>query len=305
MKLLSLCIPTYNHAAFLEKMLERVVSLTAFASGEVEVVLSDNASTDSTQAVGEKYATAYPGRIVYFRNERNVFDANFALALSRGNGAFLKLANDTLLFTDDGLSSILETIRTHLQTKPILFFSNLLKEPHTVRCVSFDELFSEISFHSTWIGSFGIWREDFVKLPDFARARELQLTQVDVLCRMMKEKMNAVVNGQVFATSMPRGKIGGYNLAKVFGRNYFSILREYVSNGDLSRKAFSREKFRMLRYHILPFYLSFGSNNAFPKSGYVRYLLKDYWTSPFFWTTVPFVVGAELGTAVRGLFRKV
>lgn len=298
MKLLSLCIPTYNHAAFLEQMLERLVSLKAFADGEVEVVISDNASTDSTRAVGEKYAAAYPGRIVYFRNEQNVFDANFALALSRGGGAFLKLANDTLLFTDEGLDSILETVRAHLQKKPILFFSNLFTEPRSVSCSSFDELFDEISFHSTWIGSFGIWREDFARLPDFARARELQLTQVDVLCRMMQEKRTAIVNGQTFATSMPRGKIGGYNLAKVFGRNYFAILKEYVANGVFPRAAFRREKFRMLRYHILPFYLSFARNNAFPKKGYVRYLLKDYWTSLFFWATVPFVVVAELLSCV-------
>ena len=46
--LLSICIPTYNHAELLDRALARLTSLPAFASGDVEVVLSDNASTDGT-----------------------------------------------------------------------------------------------------------------------------------------------------------------------------------------------------------------------------------------------------------------
>ena len=66
--LLSICIPTYNHAELLDQALARLTSLPAFASGDVEVVLSDNASTDGTRAVGERYAAAFPGRVNYFRN---------------------------------------------------------------------------------------------------------------------------------------------------------------------------------------------------------------------------------------------
>ena len=39
--LLSICIPTYNHAELLDRALARLTSLPAFASGDVEVALSD------------------------------------------------------------------------------------------------------------------------------------------------------------------------------------------------------------------------------------------------------------------------
>ena len=299
MTLISICIPTYNHASYLKRMLERLVSLSSVRQGEVEIVISDNASTDGTQGVGERFAQDYPNLVRYFRNAENVRDANFGLALSRGTGMFLKLANDTLLFSEAGMLEMLASVRRHQDARPVLFFSNQSSgSAAEVPCSSFDELFDEITFHSTWIGSFGIWKSDFDALPDFARARELQLTQVDVLCRMMAEKKRAVVNRIHFAESMPRSKIGGYNLAQIFGYNYFSILSEYVAAGKVTPAAFRREKFRMLRYHILPFYLTFSSSNGFPKSGYFRWLIRDMWSIPFFWFTLLFVLPVELLTAV-------
>ncbi len=301
MKLLSICIPTYNHAEHLITMLERLTSLKAFKHGEIEVVISDNASTDSTPSVGEMYVTKFPECITYFRNSENIFDANFGCALSRGTGLYLKLANDTILFTDEGLSNILSAVKRHSDRRPVLFFSNQGGDPIEVSCTSFDDLFEEISFHSTWIGSFGIWKDDFNNLSDFARARNLKLTQMDVLCRLMSDRKHAVVNRFKFGESLPRKVIGGYNLAEVFGRNYFSILNEYVATGEFSKAALQRERFRMLRYHILPFYLSLSAKHAFPKSGYLRYLIRDYWRSPFYWLTVPFVCLAAVCKWIKQL----
>lgn len=295
---LSICIPTYNHSRYLETMLARLTSLEVFCEGNVEVVISDNASTDTTRAVGKAYEGAYPGRVRYFRNVENVFDANFGLALSRGTGRFLKLANDTILFSQEGLAEMLAAVRRWREVRPVLFFSNQGGSPNEIVCNSFDALLEEISFHSTWIGSFGIWKTDFDALSDISRARDLQLIQVDVLCRMMSVKKQAVVNRMKFGVSLPRTSIGEYNLAKVFGRNYFSIFNEYVKRGELSHVVLRRERYRMLRYHILPFYLSLSVKHAFPKSGYLRYLVRDYWASPFYWITVPFVVLAALCKAI-------
>ena len=47
--LLSLCIPTYNRVETLTVMLERVVHDPDFDE-EVEIVISDNCSTDDTEA---------------------------------------------------------------------------------------------------------------------------------------------------------------------------------------------------------------------------------------------------------------
>ena len=48
--ILSLCIPTYNRANILEKTISIIVSCRSFDS-DVELVISDNCSTDNTRQV--------------------------------------------------------------------------------------------------------------------------------------------------------------------------------------------------------------------------------------------------------------
>jgi len=67
MPLLSICIPTYNRAAFLPDTLDSVVSQWA---DDLEITVADNASTDGTQALVESYREKY-GAVRYFRWDSN------------------------------------------------------------------------------------------------------------------------------------------------------------------------------------------------------------------------------------------
>ena len=50
MPLLSICIPTYNRAQFLDVSLRELISQASEISDSIEIVISDNASTDSMAA---------------------------------------------------------------------------------------------------------------------------------------------------------------------------------------------------------------------------------------------------------------
>ena len=63
----SVVIPTYNRAGFLREALGSALSQDY---GNIEVVVSDNASSDGTPATMEEYAG--DKRVRYFRNERNI-----------------------------------------------------------------------------------------------------------------------------------------------------------------------------------------------------------------------------------------
>lgn len=300
---LSICIPTYNHAKDLAAMLKNLVSLPSFAD-DVEIVISDNASTDATQSVGERFAAKHPGKISYFRNKENVRDANFGLALSRGTGQFLKLANDTLLFSEVGLRQMIDAVKRHADTdnSPVLFFSNQSKQQPQVTCDTLDAFIREVSFQSTWIGSFGIWKTDFDKLQDFGRMSKLQLSQLDVLCRMIANRKLAEVFNFKFADPYPRPNKGDYNLTQIFGVNYFTILSPYTATGDLSSKTLLIERRRMLRSHLLPFYLTY--SHAFDASGYITKLFKSYKTDPIYWLALPFVTLTTLVKTMKTPFAK-
>ena len=68
---------------------------------DIEVVISDNASTDGTERICREFAAADP-RVRYFRNTSNVgAHPNFNLAFDRSRGRYFKwLAHDDLLHPD-------------------------------------------------------------------------------------------------------------------------------------------------------------------------------------------------------------
>lgn len=56
--LLSICIPTYNRSTYLEEALCNIINDTSF-SDDIEIIISDNASTDNTQEIVSKYIKHY------------------------------------------------------------------------------------------------------------------------------------------------------------------------------------------------------------------------------------------------------
>src|SRR4051812_38891806 len=96
---LSICIPTFNRAPFLQQTLDSIVSQPAFAdTNEVEIVIADNASEDETAAVAARYVAAFPGKIQSHRHAETISpDMNFKFVMEQGRGLYLKLHNDNLL----------------------------------------------------------------------------------------------------------------------------------------------------------------------------------------------------------------
>jgi glycosyltransferase involved in cell wall biosynthesis len=81
--LVSIGLPIYNGARF---MREAVDSILAQTFTDFELIVSDNASTDGTQAIGEAYAAA-DARVRYYRNDRNMgasYNYNRVTELARG-----------------------------------------------------------------------------------------------------------------------------------------------------------------------------------------------------------------------------
>ena len=67
-KLVSICIPTYNSANFLEESLLSIISQTY---RNIEIIIGDNSSTDNTSEIVKKYQIK-DSRIKYHINETNL-----------------------------------------------------------------------------------------------------------------------------------------------------------------------------------------------------------------------------------------
>jgi acetyltransferase-like isoleucine patch superfamily enzyme/glycosyltransferase involved in cell wall biosynthesis len=294
-KLLSICIPTFNRAQFLQRTLQSIVDQVVFiTSDSIEVVISDNCSDDETEPLSLQFSQAYPGKIRYFRNATNVGgDANFEMALTRGNGAFLKLHNDNLLVRNGSLTELLKVITATRAEQPIIFCTNgnnnIVGGPIAV-CNSMNAFVQHVSFFSTWIGGFGIWKEQFEKIPDFSVNAHLHLVQTDILFRLLATGKRAIVLYDVYFHGLDIGRKGGYNIAEVFGQNYLSILKKYLTTGTLEDAVFQSEKKTILLRHIIPYY--FDSTNGFSKTGFFQYM-HDYAGDDYFHKAIENLITRE------------
>ena len=230
--LLSICIPTYNRAEILDECLRLLVSNKGF-SDEVEVIISDNCSEDNTQEISLKYVNAYP-HVRYYRNEENIGgERNFLKVLSYANGLYIKLHNDYSAFTEDGLSNLINKIKSVSNEKPLLFLA-VNREIGEERLVNINELLDNVGINITWIGSYVYDREVFGNLPDVDKRIDSKLMQVDWLVRLMGRESNCLLCHSPYAKNIIEVPRSGVNPFKVFGVNYLDYMNELRIHGMIT-----------------------------------------------------------------------
>ena len=94
--LVSICIPTYNGQQFLELCLNSAIRQTY---RNIEIIIVDDCSTDTTREITKSYAVKDP-RIQLYKNEKNLgLVGNWNKCIKLSNGEWIKF-----LFQDDYLS---------------------------------------------------------------------------------------------------------------------------------------------------------------------------------------------------------
>jgi len=244
--LLSICIPTYNRAPILRDTLMRITSDPAFDS-EVEIIVSDNNSTDNTKEIVVEFMTKY-SNVYYYRNSENVGDKNFSIVLGDGKGEYLKLMNDYLSFREGMLADMKETIRENLETRPALFFIPKLKKRNKkkkmLNCESLNDFVNTVSCYVTRISSFGCWREDFENMENKNRYLSTCIQQMDWAYRIVLKRKGAIIWTQRYfrKSDFTLGIRGGYNFLGVHIDNYYKLMQDYISSGHLSPEMYDIDR---------------------------------------------------------------
>lgn len=108
---LSICIATFNRAAFLG---EAINSITAQAQSDYEIVISDNASTDNTEQVALQH-TCRSDRVRYVRQNSNVgADRNYDKAVQAARGEYCWLMGDDDLIKPGAIARVLGALSADL-----------------------------------------------------------------------------------------------------------------------------------------------------------------------------------------------
>lgn len=235
--LLSICIPTYNRSKYLKNSLDSIVKQNEFLNGAVEIVISDNASTDDTKEIVESYQKVYKN-IYYSRNEENVKDKNYPIVLSKAHGKLRKLCNDTLVFLPNSLKVMCSVVNECNNTKPFIFWGNgTLKINDNKHICCFSDFVKNVSFWITSIACFSIWEDKCKSIGEDFTGCDLSLWQVEKSLKIVYDKRDAlIINNYLTDTQIVEKKNISYGLFKVFYENYFSILKPYFDNGSLCKE---------------------------------------------------------------------
>jgi abequosyltransferase len=165
---LSICISTFNGAAFIGATLERIISQ---ATNDCEIVVLDGASTDDTERVVTEYVRRFD-RLRYVRQDtNNGIDRDFNRAVELARGEYCWLMPDDDLLKPGAVAAVLEALRQDLSLVIVNAefcdpsMSNVLLHRYldigsnrAYGSGEMDRLFVEVGFYITYIGCIVIKR---------------------------------------------------------------------------------------------------------------------------------------------------
>ena len=122
---LSIGLPVYNGERYLA---ETIDSLLAQSFTDYELIISDNASTDSTPAICRKYGEQ-DSRITYCRSETNRGAAwNFNNTVHQARGEYFKWAAHDDLYHPDFIKKCVHVLDTKYSVALCFSYTNFIDE---------------------------------------------------------------------------------------------------------------------------------------------------------------------------------
>jgi glycosyltransferase involved in cell wall biosynthesis len=159
--LLSICIPTYNRSKYLKECLDSLVNQVEYNNIDVEIIVSDNNSTDATQSI----VSEFEGRlnIKYSKNTANFGSArNILLAVEeKAEGEFCWVIGDDDLVKQQGVKEIVSKIKKN-NALDFFYVNYSLHDPRYKRKHLYsDEVitWTSVGNRSTYDGQVNDWSE--------------------------------------------------------------------------------------------------------------------------------------------------
>jgi GT2 family glycosyltransferase len=127
----SVMIPTYNYAHYLDDAIQSVLNQTY---NDYELIIVDNASTDNTDAIVAKYL--YDPRIRYYKNEQNLgLVGNWNKCLEYARGEFLKMLCADDKFRPELLSKYVHVMDLYPQLSMVACNKQVFGDKHNYEVV--------------------------------------------------------------------------------------------------------------------------------------------------------------------------
>ncbi len=293
--LLTIAIPTYNREYFLDLCLSSI-STQDVNYEKVSVIVSDNASTDNTQQIVEKYINAgIP--ITYIRNKQNEgADFNVAQCFNIAASEYVWILGDDEFLFENSINKIVSLIEKgekygiiYLESIPYsdkseLEYNRVPEDINFTLYTSHYDFFKKVNIFFTFISG-NIINKGAVKNIDTSRYINSNLNQLNWTIRaLFATEKNMLVTTKFFAAKQDNS--GGYKLIRIFCENYIYILKDLIKNG-YPRYILKVTKSNLIA-NFFPFFLTkmLYQKNTFNKEDGLLMLFKNFWNYKNFWTGI-------------------
>lgn len=240
--LLSICIPTYNRAKYLEKTLPEIIRQVEEINrkDQLEVLVSDNCSCDNTSDIVCELEQLYP--ITYIKNPINIGpDGNFINCFNKARGKYVWLLGDDDLILKDSIKEIMKIISEEDYGLVHIDCENSDGKNEAIDDINF--FLSNVSYWITFISA-NIFRSDIVKkikvTEELKRSFMLQVPYF--LTSATSYKKNYLLRRPILGESLANKSNGGYNLFKVFVQNHLGFWKKMVDDHKISMECYEYVK---------------------------------------------------------------
>lgn len=252
--ILSILIPTYNRDTYLKKLLEEIFTqiLNEKMEKKIEIMVSDNCSTDETKKVMEKFKFLNIN-YKYWTNDKNLgADGNFLKLIKEGNGIFCWILGDDEILKKNSLKKIVNILEINKDIGH-LFISNEEKENLEIKFKNYQKFLKKINYKISFISA-NIFNKNYIDLKiDYEKFIGSHLIQeYFYLQAIMKKNKNIFFRAHIFDIGHAEN-VGGYKFFKVFGKNQNEIFNFFQVQG-LSQKSINYINQKLLR-EFFPFYI--------------------------------------------------
>jgi glycosyltransferase involved in cell wall biosynthesis len=253
--IISIGILTYNRAERLDKCLNSIFKQIG-NDNRIEVIVSDNASTDNTVEILKDYECRFDN-FRFYRNETNLGAVeNLFIVLDKLRGEYLFPHGDDDYFKDGALYDLLNCVQSH--TECSLFYIDVLSDSGTVFSMTgMDKYLGYASIYSTFISSFIMKKQDYDLIKDKRKFAVTYIPHLYMIYCILKANPNFLVLCRKIYDQEAEQSPGGYiySFADTMIKGYFDILTAFVGEG-LSLQNVSDEKRKLARRTL--WYYEFG-----------------------------------------------
>lgn len=124
MKLITFAIPSYNSEAYLHHAVDTILS----GGEDVEILIINDGSTDTTAQIADQYAQKYPSIVRAIHKQNGGHGSGVNKGVEEATGLYFKVVDSDDWVDEKALQALLTTVRRHVDKNiaPDLYFTNFV-----------------------------------------------------------------------------------------------------------------------------------------------------------------------------------